>query len=281
MPHPVIPGVGYSAVNLEKDVAWPTGTCESRGIGAHFSDVVEQGLPGQSPSEDDGGGVSPLVNPTEARDVQPNRRVTDFNERRPELRNADGTPLYEIPAHGNGVRWEAACTDPERGRGVGNNLDVGGAEAAGSSTVGVLDKRTGRYTGTARAFVAGLRTTGGTLDLVTSVFRVDALPGREPVFSYRIATTDGTLAEGVDLPSRDLTKQFNDSVRNNAGAFDSIAPLGLTVMGPTVSASGSDRPVLNAPFLQLTVGLESRRGTLGQTSHVRLVNVDFEGGYFQ
>jgi hypothetical protein len=283
IPQPLVPGVGYSAVNLEKDVGMAVGGCESRGIGAHLTEVVDQAGPGRL----DGEAIArsgALDNPTEARDTKPYRRGTaDFdNNRTPQIRNVvDGTALYDIPAHGNGVRWEAECADDASGRAHGADLDVAGAESAASTTVGRLDKRTGRYTGTSRALVAGLRTASGTLDLVSSVMQVDALPGREPTISYRIATADGTLAAGLEVPSRELTKQFNDSVRNNAGAVAALGPLGLTLMGPTVSASERGGAVLNAPFLELTVGLESRRGTLGQNNHLRLVNVDFEGGYFQ
>lgn len=277
VPYPLVSGVGYSSVSLDKDVGMPVGVCESRGIGAHVADVVEQGV--LSP---EGGGVSELFNPTEARDRKPDRRSdTNFDDRSPQLRGPDGTALYDIPAHGDGVRWEAECVDDSDGHATATDLDVGTARSAGSTTAARIDKATGRFTGISRAFVAGLTTPSGTLDLVSSVLRVDALPGREPTVGYRISTTDGTLAAGVDVPLGDLPRQFNDAVRADSAAVAALGPLGLTLLGPTVSTSASGAPVLHTPFLEVSGGLEARRATVGQDTRLRLVSAAFEGGYFQ
>lgn len=277
IPQPLVPGLGFSSVMLEKDVGEPVGFCQTRGIGAHYTDVLEQVVLGQNAGTLSNAGV---FNPTEAADTEPDRfRLETLNSRKPQVRNlANGTVVYDIPAEGAGVRWQAACDDEAGGRGTGNMVDAGGVQAAGSATTGHLDKSSGAYIGTSRAFVAGLETTGGTLDLVSSVMRVQQLPGKEARISYRIGTSGGTLASGVDVPVGDLTTQFNEAVRANAGALAALGPFGLTLVGPVVTEPGnSGRPVVNAPFFDLSLGLDARRGSVGHNTHLRLVNIDYDG----
>lgn len=277
IPQPLVPGLGFSSVMLEKDVGEPVGFCQTRGIGAHYTDVVEQVVLGQNAGTLSNAGV---FNPTEAADTEPDRfRLETLNSRKPQVRNlADGTVVYDIPAEGTGVRWQAACDDEAGGRATGHMTDAGGVQAAGSATSGQLDKKTGVYTGTSRAFVAGLETAGGTLDLVSSVMRVQQLPGQEARITYRIGTSGGTLASGLDVPAGNLTAQFNEAVRANAGALAALGPFGLTLVAPVVTEPGnSGRPVVNAPFLDLTLGLDARRGSVGHNNHLRLVNIDFDG----
>jgi hypothetical protein len=92
----------------------------------------------------------------------------NLNVRRPRLHQPmDGSPVLDIPAAGSGVRWQARCADGSQGRAAAANSDVTTgalAAAAGSVTTGRVHPRTGLYAGTARAFVAGLRTPGGVID---------------------------------------------------------------------------------------------------------------------
>jgi hypothetical protein len=278
-PEPILPGIGYSEVNLVKDVHRAQGICETRGIGAHVADLFAPGGQAEGTPVDNGRGFD---NPTEARDAQPvPPHERNLYRRTPQIRTVtDGEAVLDIPAQGDGVRWQAVCESDVAGRAAGETADSELVQAAGSATTGRVDKSTGRYVGVSRAFVAGLHTTGGTLDLISSVVRVEAVPMRQPTVSYRIATTDGTLAQGTDVPAGELAAQFNEAMRGAAEALQGIGPLGLSLMGPTVSSSQDGARVLNAPYLELTAGLEARRGTLGQNSHLRLVNVDFDGAFY-
>ncbi len=200
IPQPLVPGLGFSSVMLEKDVGEPRGFCQTRGIGAHYTDLAEQVVLNQNPGSLSNAGV---FNPTEAGDTEPDRfKLETLNSRKPQVRNlVDGTVVYDIPSDGTGVRWQAVCDDEAGGRGTGNLVDAGGIQAVGSATTGRLDKSSGAYTGTSRAFVAGLETAGGTLDFVSSVMQVKQLPGKEAKITYRIGTSGGTLAAGVDVPA--------------------------------------------------------------------------------
>ncbi len=67
---------------------------------------------------------------------------------------------------------------------------------------------------------------------------------------------------------------------NPAAAVDALGPFGLSLIGPTVSTSEhGNRPILNAPYLELTAGLAALEGRVGENTHTRLVNIDFEGLY--
>jgi hypothetical protein len=274
IPHPLVPGVGYSAVNLEKDTGGPYAKCEILGAGYYATDVVQEGV-----LENRGGGI---FNPTESKDTKPN--VTPGENpaaRKPRIKDvSDGHTIYEVPHDGNGVRWEADCADDAGGTGTGKNLDLAGAEAAGSTTTGRVDKVSGEYVGVSRAFIAALATSGGVLDSISSTVRITHRPGQTPVIDYRIAAGGGTLAEGANVAYGDLTRQFNDQVRDNAEALADLGPFGLALMGPTESVSeNGGRYVVNFPFFELMAGAESRRGTVGENQRARLVNIDYEGLY--
>jgi hypothetical protein len=284
IPHPLVPGVGYTAVNIEKDIGGPEAKCEIFGAGAYFTDVVQEGVLENSGPPDAGNKGGGIFNPTEAKDVKPNLSPGEnLNARKPQVRDvSDGHSLYDIPAHGNGVRWEALCDDDAGGKAAGNNVDIAGAQALGSSTVGHIDKVSGEYVGQSRAFVAGLETGSGTLDFVSSLMQIKHLPGQEPSVTYAIGANGGTLASGANIPASDLTKQFNDAVKGQAPAIAALGPFGITLLGPTVTESeNGHRPIINAPFFDLTLGLESRKGTIGENDHIRLVNIDYEGQYTQ
>jgi hypothetical protein len=271
IPRPLVIGVAPTEVWLEKDIGGPHSRCETYGAGYYAGEVAEQGILENSGPPDAGNKGGGIFNPTRSKDYKPNLSPGEknLNTRKPELRSVqDGSTIFEIPAKGNGVHWEGT---------------VAGAQTMGSHTVAALDKKTGVYTATSRAFIAGLETASGTLDLISSYMQVKHLPGKAPTVSYKIGITGGTLASGVDVPYQDLTKQFNDAVNANGEVASSLASYGLTLMGPTASRSetGSEfaRYVLNAPFFEVMAATPLREGTAGERTYLRLVNIDYEGLY--
>jgi hypothetical protein len=66
---------------------------------------------------------------------------------------------------------------------------------------GHVDIRTGVSVGTARAYVAGLRTGGEFLDLISSCVQVRHEPGRRPTVTYRISVAGDPVAAGTDVPA--------------------------------------------------------------------------------
>jgi hypothetical protein len=286
IPRPLVIGVAPTEVWLEKDIGGPESRCETYGAGYYAGEVAEQGILENSGPPDAGNKGGGIFNPTRSKDYKPNKSPgsENLNTRRPEVRSVqDGSVIFEIPAKGNGVHWEGVCDNDAAGHAIAYTSDVAGAQAAGSATTTALDKKTGIYTGTSRAFIAGLQTASGTLDLISSYMQVKHLPGQAPTVSYKIGVTGGTLAAGANVPYQDLTKQFNDAVNANGEVVSSLASYGLTLMGPTASKSetGSEfaRYVLNAPFLEVMAATPLREGTAGERTYARLVNIDYEGLY--
>lgn len=281
---PVPAVVGYSTVLLQREHGASVGSCEARGQGVGVSNQIEEGSGGpHNAAPRDPGPRSGIFNPTEARDTAPPRptpRPYDYEyegHRTPQIRDArDGHSVLDVPARGQGVRWEAACADDAGGRATAADVDLAGAHGAGSATAARVDRTTGEYVATARAYLAGLLTPGGVVDLVTSVVLVRRSPGREPRMSYRIALDRDTLASGVDVPAGRLLEQFARSTHVHAPALGALAQVGLTLMEPRVDTfEQGRRSVLKAPFLELAHGPTGSAGADART-YTRLVNCAFE-----
>jgi hypothetical protein len=280
VPKELVTGIGYSAVNLEKEIGGTYSKCEIFGAGYWLTDPVEEGVLGSSGPPDAGNVAGGYRNPTVSKDSAPNLSPGEnLNARKPQLRSyADGSVLYTLPHEGNGVRWQAKCDDDASGRAVGNNVDVPGAYGAGSTTVAKLDKKTGAYTGTTRSYVAGLDTGAGVVDLVTSTIQVKHALGKAPTLTYRIGVAGTTVASGTDVAVADLAKQFNQQVETNAVALKALGKMGLRLIGPEVGLSeNGGRPVLYAPFLSAHYAPAGAYGGVGTNQGIRIGVTDYEG----
>ena len=282
IPHPLVPGIGYSAVNLEKEIGGPSAKCEIFGAGGYFTDVVQEGVLENSGPPDAGNKGGGIFNPTESKDTSPNLSPGEnLNSRRPGIRDvADGHRIMDIPHEGNGVNWNAHCDNDAGGKATGNNLDVAGLYAVGSTTSGAVNKVTGEYLGVSRAYVAGLGPAA--MDFVASFASIKHLPGQKPVVTYRIGVNGSTSAGGTNVPYGDLTKSFNEAVKGQSGALSAVGPTGglIQLMGPTESESeNGGRYIINFPFFEVQQGLEARKGGIGHNQRARLVNIDYEGLY--
>ena len=278
--HPLVPGIGYSAVNLEKEIGGPAAKCEVFGAGGYFTDVVQEGVLENSGPPDAGNKGGGIFNPTESKDTAPNLSPGEnLNSRRPGIRDVtDGHRIADIPHEGNGVNWSAKCDGDNAGKATGNNLDAGGLYAVGSSTTGAVNKSTGEYLGASRAYVAGLGPAG--MDFVQSFATVKQMPGQKPTVSFRIGVNGTTTAAGSNVPYGDITKTFNEAVKGQSGALAAVGPTGglIQLMGPTESESeNGGRYIINFPFFEVQQGLEARKGGIGHNQRFRLVNIDYEG----
>lgn len=262
----LVMGLGHSEVTL--DGGGRRARCEA--LAAGFD---EGGLTSEHPQEL----TAPRYNvhyPFRAVHRMP---ATDWDAP-PELQRLDSRErIAALPADGPAPRWQARCLDRRGGTATAHTADVVGVQAAGSTLTAGVDRVTGAYVATARAFAAGVETTSGTLDLVSSIFQVRRMPGRPPTVSYRIGVSGGTLASGADIPHERLTEQFNASVAEHADAVDHLGPLGLRLMGPSVVDLEYGRDAVSAPFLELTAGV--RDAGLPRRTHTRLVTADFDGFY--
>lgn len=272
-PNPVVVASGYSAVDLEKDPSVDHGDCEAVGAGTHLD--LRGGLLENNGPPDAGNKGSNVVNPTEARDRSPQIQPGEGWGRRPGFRRHideigdRARDLGDAPkSHGP---WSARCDDDTAGRAAGHHVDPVRAGAAGSATTGTIEKATGTYVGTSRAFAAGLRTPAGVVELVSSAVRIKQRPGREALVCYRIAVNGGVLATGTDVPAGELTRQFGEQVLRNAVAVAALPALGLTLTGPTYGAYATRR-IVHFPFLEVAAD----RDAGDRTRAVRVVTVAYE-----
>jgi len=275
-----VPGVGYSAVNLEKDQGGEYGNCEIFGAGYYATDVVQEGVFENSGPPDAGNKGGGIFNPTESKDTKPNLSPGEnLNTRKPGIRDvSDGHRIMDIPHEGNGVYWNASCDNDAGGKGTGNNVDVAGLYAVGSTTTGVVNKSTGEYTGASRAYLAGLGPAG--MDFVRSIASISQKPGMKPVVGFHIGVNGGTSASASNVPYGSITQAFNDAVKGQSAATAPVGPTGglIQLIGPTESESeNGGRYIINFPFFELQQGLEARKGGIGHNQRVRLVNIDYEG----
>jgi hypothetical protein len=279
--------VGYSYVDLAHDIGQKQGRCEAWGAGYWLGTEVEEGVLGLGAAPPDAGNIEyGYKNPTTARKVAPNLSPPGVPNQ------SDRTPV--LPAKGGlGPNWQAACDSDAKGSGTGDELNAAGAKFAGSTTNAEVNKSTGEYTGTSRAYVQDLEINGH-LASITSLMQVRQLPDKKPVITYRISFLDqgtddknnvglsqkGFTVAGTDIPADDLVKQFNEQVKKGAGALATIGPLGLSLLAPTVGQStDGGRFAITAPVIAGNAGAKLRDGTIGQEQGVRFGSVTFEGVY--
>jgi hypothetical protein len=279
--------VGYSYVDLVHDIGQKEGRCEAWGAGYWLGQEVEEGVLGLGAAPPDAGDVSyGYKNPTTARNVKPNLSPPGVPNQ------SDRTPV--VPAKGGlGPNWQAQCDHDAKGNGTGETLNVAGAKLAGSTTNAEVNKSTGEYTGTSRSYIQDVEV-GGHLASITSLMQVRQSPDKKPTITYRISFLDqgtddknnvglsqkGFTLAGKDIPADQYVKQFNDQVKSGAKAFETLGPLGLTLLAPTVGQStDGGRFAITAPVIAGNAGAHLRDGTIGQEQGVRFASVTFEGVY--
>jgi hypothetical protein len=278
--------IGYSYVDLVHDIGQQDGRCEAWGAGYWLGQEVEEGVLGPGAAPTDAGDVSKgYKNPTTSRQVRPD--LTPAGQ----PSGSDRTPA--IPADGSaGPNWIAACAHDAKGNGTGELADLAGAKLVGSTSAAEVNKATGLYTGTSRAYIQDLDI-GGALVTITSLMQVKQAPGAQPVITYRLWLLDGgaegtnyglnqngfTVA-GTDVPADQLVEQFNDQIAQGARAIAALGPYGLTLLAPHVGKStDGDRYSITAPVIQGNAGLKLRDGTIGQEQGLRFGSVTFQGVY--
>ncbi len=280
VPQAIPTSLGYSAVGLAKDLDVPYAQCRVVGAGVHLPEYSPPGLIENNGPPDAGGGRRAALYPIEARDTAPNLSPGEWHSRRPQLPDQNDVRgmLDDAGLGEERLPWAAHCETDAAGTARGNDGDTTGA--AGSTTTGALDKMTGTYVGTSRAFVASVTTPSGTVTALSSTVRVTHRAGKTPVLDYRIAANGGTLAAGSGVPVQDLTRQFNEQARENAAAVAAVGTLGLTLVGPTESESDDHaHRIVHFPFVEVSAGLKAREGGIGQGQRVRLLTVAYEGAH--
>jgi hypothetical protein len=290
LPRDLPMGIGHSYVDLVHDMGRQDGRCETIGAGYWLGTELEEAVlgPGLAPP-DPATGKSPkgYENPTISRNVAPNISPTEENL-------LDKHPA--IPADGSGgPHWKATCDSDTSGTATGIIASLPGvAGVVGSTTSGAVNKKTGAYLGTGRAYIADLKTPLGTFDSITSVMQVKNEPDQKPTVTYRVSfaggddggganfalAQDGFSIAGTDVPIADLVKQYNEQVSAQSKNLAAIGTFGLWMLAPQVGVStDGGRYSISAPVILARSGIEARKGTVGHDQGIRFGSTTFTGVY--
>jgi hypothetical protein len=283
--------VGFSYVDLIHDIGQEQGRCEVWGAGYWLGTELEEGVLGAGAAPPDAGDVSGgYRNPTTTRDVAPNLSAEgNQSARDPGVRNyfPPGNELLDIPANGNGPKWVAGCDSDAKGYGQGDVLNVAGAQVVGSASQAEVDKKTGVYTGTSRAYVLGLEGASG-FDSASSFMQVVNKPDAKPTITYRMSyfnsgqntNKNGITFGGQNIPVEDFAKQFNEGAKALSQAAAPVGPMGAGTLSPEVGVStDGGRYSISISAGHGNVGLTARDGTAGMYQGARIGSVTFQGIY--
>ncbi len=284
--------VGFSYVDLIHDIGQEKGRCETWGAGYWLGQEVEEGVLGAGAAPPDAGDVSGgYRNPTTSREVLPNLSAGDENEsnRNPGVKNyfPPGNEVVDIPSQGNGPKWQAKCDSDAKGSGQGDMLNVGGFQVVGSTAQAEVDKTTGIYTGSSRAYVLGLEGASG-FDSASSFMQVVNKPNAEPTLTYRMSyfnsgkndKKNGITFGGQDIPVDQFAKAFNDGAKQFAAAAKAIGPAGAGTLTPEVGVStDGGRKSITISAGHGNLGFAAREGTIGGNQGMRIGSVTFQGVY--
>ncbi|HEX3826210.1 MAG TPA: hypothetical protein VHV82_02945 [Sporichthyaceae bacterium] len=282
---------GFSSVDLLHDLGQPVGRCETLGAAYWLGQEVEEGVLGKGAAPPDAGDVSGgYKNPFVSRDVEPNVS-TGQNEsnRDPGILNyfPPGNTIVPLNADGPGYHWTAKCADDAHGTGHGDTLNVGGVQVVGSSSDGKVDKSTGIYTGTSRAYILGLEGTSG-FDSASSFMQITNKPNAPATISYRMSyfnsgdTTgkNGITFGGTDIPVAAFADAFNSGAKSFEAAISAVGPIGARTLEPSVGVStDGGRYSINIAAFAGHLGFQARKGTIGQFAEARYGSITFQGVY--
>ncbi|HEY2834803.1 MAG TPA: hypothetical protein VGJ14_20475 [Sporichthyaceae bacterium] len=282
---------GFSFVELTHDLGQDQGRCEAWGAAYWLGQEVEEGVLGFGAAPPDAGNVSGgYHNPTTSRQVRPNLSAGQSeSDRHPAVVNyfPPGNDLYAMNPDGPGYKWTAACDNDVKGQGQGDDLNIAGFQSIGSTAEASLDKVTGVYVGTSRAYFFGLEGASG-FDSGSSFMQITNHPNSDATITYRMSyfnsgdnnSKNGITFGGTDVPVEDFAKQFNDQAQSGSTAMAPVGPAGAATLAPEVGVStDGDRYSITISAGHGHLGFAARDGGLGQDQGARIGSVTFSGVY--
>lgn len=293
--------VGHSFVDLIHDTGQERGRCETIGAGYWLSTEVEEAVLGAGAAPPDAGDVSGgYRNPTTSREVAPNLSPGEnLSNKNPGVKNyfPPGGEVLDIPSNGSGPLWQATCDSDVKGSAIGDMVNVAGAALVGSTTQAAVDKASGVYTGTSRAYVVGLEGASG-FDSMSSLMEVTNKANQKPTITFRMSffnsdsakagsqgkakndESKGYVISGTDVPFDSFAEQFNAGAKAFTEAVEPAGPIGSTVLLPEVGVStDGGRYSITISAAQGYAGSTAREGTAGERAGMRFGSVTFTGIY--
>jgi hypothetical protein len=282
---------GFSYVELVHDIGQDQGRCESWGAAYWLGQEVEEGVLGFGAAPPDAGNVSGgYHNPTTSRQVCPELGAGQSqSDRHPAIVNyfPPGNDIYAPNPSGPGYKWTATCDNDVKGQGQGDDINVGGFQAIGSTSEASIDKTTGIYTGTSRAYFFGLEGATG-FDSGSSFMQITNTPDKDATITYRMSYfnsgnnngKNGITFGGTDVPVQSFADQFNDQAKSGAAAMSAVGPAGIATLQPEVGVStDGNRYSITISAGHGHLGFAVRDGGLGQDQGMRIGSVTFQGVY--
>ena len=283
IPRHVPQNMGYSHVELIKDIQESAPRCIADGAGYWLDDILEEGVLK--------GGAAPIGEGQTQTDASPYDNFTLHRVYKPadqaegNASSSDRTPKF--PSNGNGPLWTSQCSaDAFSGSGTGDIINAAGARVLGSSIQSAVDPATGIYTSTGRAYVVGIT---GAFDTITSLMQVTHVPDEEPTITYRMAffdsdagksafASDGVEFFGSAVPASQFVEQFNSQAAAFSQQGAALGPAGLQILSPQVYPDQDNgRMTITAPAAAGNFGLASRAGTIGENFGARFAEITWTG----
>jgi hypothetical protein len=282
---------GFSYVDLLHDIGQPQGRCETFGAAYWLGQEVEEGVLGKGAAPPDAGDVSGgYSNPFVSRDVEPNLSAgANQSNRSPGIKNyfPPGNTIAPLPTDGPGYKWQAKCDDDTHGHGQGDTLNVGGFQVVGSTSSAGLDKTTGEYVGTSRAYFLGLEGANG-FDSGSSFMQITNSNGSDAKISYRMSYfnsgdntgKNGITFGGTDIPVQQFADAFNSGAKSFSQGASAVGPAGAATLEPEVGTStDGGRYSITISAGHGNLGFAARQGTLGENQGMRIGSITFQGVY--
>jgi hypothetical protein len=282
---------GFSYVELVHDIGQDQGRCEAWGAAYWLGQEVEEGVLGFGAAPPDAGNVSGgYHNPFTSRQVRPELGAgKSESDRHPAVVNyfPPGNDLYAMNPAGPGYHWTASCDSDLKGQGQGDDINAGGIQAIGSTSEASIDKATGTYVGTSRAYFLGLEGAHG-FDSGSSFMQITNRANKDATITYRMSyfnSGDNTAKSGItfggtDVPVASFADQFNDQSKTGAAFLAPVGPAGLYTLKPEVGVStDGDRYSITISAGYGHLGFAVRDGGLGQDQGMRIGSVTFQCVY--
>jgi hypothetical protein len=282
---------GFSYVELVHDIGQDQGRCEAWGAAYWLGQEVEEGVLGFGAAPPDAGNVSGgYHNPFTSRQVRPELGAGQSeSDRHPAIVNyfPPGNDLYAMNPTGPGYHWTATCDSDIKGEGQGDDINAGGFQAIGSTSEASIDKATGVYTGTSRAYFFGLEGATG-FDSGSSFMQITNSPDKDATITYRMSYfnsgqnngKNGITFGGTDVPVQSFADQFNDQAKTGAAFMAPVGPAGIATLQPEVGVStDGNRYSITISAGHGHLGFAVRDGGLGQDQGMRIGSVTFQGVY--
>lgn len=281
IPREIVQDVGYSEVKLGHDIGDPVNRCVVAAAGYWLGEEVEEGvIEGGAAPVGEGEtreSAAPIRNPTLKKVQKPATSATGST--------TDRTPQF--PANGNGPLFTAECSkDDTKGTATGDIINAAGFRFAGSTSTGEVNKKTGLYTGTARAFVQGI---DGAYDSMQSLMQVKFPPDTEPAVTFRLSffnsdpgnsafSDEGFTFFGTEVPASEFVDMFNSQAKAFAEMGAAVGPAGLQILSPEVGVNqDSGRYEITAPSATGNLGSAARQDDVGENFGLRFTSITFTG----